>query len=77
MNRLRAALAFAFTGGMLIFLSPYLVYKAAIKDLPWAVPMIVIPIYATLSYGAFKTFWPHIIRKSGTGHTGEGRTQQK
>jgi len=66
MNRLSAALAFIFTGGLLIFLSPYLVYEAVIKYLPWAVPIIVIPIYAVLSYGAFKTFWPHIIGKSGT-----------
>jgi len=64
MNRLRASLAFVFSGGLLIFLSPYLVYKAVIKDLPWVVPMIVIPIYAVLSYGAFKAFWPHIIGKS-------------
>jgi hypothetical protein len=59
-------LAFIVTGGLLIFLSPYLIYKAAIKDLPWTVPMIVIPIYAVLSYGAFKTFWPHIIGRGGT-----------
>ncbi len=66
MNRLRASLAFVFTGGLLIFLSPYFIYEAVVKHLPWAVPMIVIPIYAVLSYGAFKTFWPHIIGRSGT-----------
>jgi hypothetical protein len=66
MNRLRASLAFVFTGGLLIFLSPYFIYEAAMKRLPWIVPVIVIPIYAVLSYGAFKAFWPHIIGKPGT-----------
>jgi hypothetical protein len=66
MNRLRASLAFVFTGGLLIFLSPYFIYQAVVKRLPWTVPIIVIPIYVVLSYGAFKTFWPHIIVKPGT-----------
>jgi hypothetical protein len=66
MNRLRASLAFVFTGGLLIFLCPYFIYEAVMKRLPWTVPMIVIPIYAVLSYGAFKAFWPHIIGKPGT-----------
>ena len=26
---------------------------------------MVIPIYAVLSYGAFKRFWPQIIGKAG------------
>ena len=30
-----------------------------------AVPIVVIPIYAVLSYGAFKVFWPHIVRGAG------------
>jgi|HubBroStandDraft_6_1064221.scaffolds.fasta_scaffold800203_2 hypothetical protein len=66
MNRPRAVLAFIFAGGLLIFLSPYFIYEAVIKHLPWTVPMIVIPLYAVLSYGAFKTFWPHIIGRAGT-----------
>jgi hypothetical protein len=64
-------LAFIFAGGLLIFLSPYPVYEAVIKHLPWTVPMIVIPIYAVLSYGAFKTFWPHIIGRPGTNSQGK------
>jgi phosphotransferase system glucose/maltose/N-acetylglucosamine-specific IIC component len=66
MNRLRATFGFIFSGGLLIFLSPYLIPEAAIKNLPWSVPMTVIPIYAGLSYGAFKLFWPHTIGKAGT-----------
>jgi hypothetical protein len=66
MNRLRATFGFIFSGGLLIFLSPYLIYEAAIKNPPWSVPMIVIPIYAGLSYGTFKLFSPHIIGNAGT-----------
>jgi hypothetical protein len=66
MNRLRATFGFIFSGGLLIFLSPYLVHQAVIKHLPWSVPTIAIPIYAVLSYGAFKLFWPHIVGKAGT-----------
>jgi len=66
MNRLRATLGFIFSGGWLVFLSPYLIHEAVIKHLPWSVPMIAIPIYAVLSCGAFKLFWPHIIGKAGT-----------
>ena len=66
MNRARAALGFIFCGGLLIFLSPYFIYEAAVKHLPWSIPIIVIPIYAVLSYGAFKVFWPHIIGKPRT-----------
>ena len=29
-------------------------------------PIIVIPIYAVLSYGAFKLYWPRIIGRGGT-----------
>jgi hypothetical protein len=66
MSRLQAMFGFIFAGGLLIFLSPYLIHEAAIKHLPWSVPIIVIPIYAVLSYGAFKRFWPRIIGKGGT-----------
>src|ERR1700692_1868023 len=31
-----------------------------------AVPTIVIPIYAVLSYGVYKLCWPHITGKAGT-----------
>jgi hypothetical protein len=61
MHRLRATLAFVFFGGLLIFNSPYVIREAYNKHLPWSVPLIVIPLYALLSYGAFKRFWPHII----------------
>jgi hypothetical protein len=39
MNRLRATFGFIFSGGLLTFLSPYLIHEAAIKKLPWSVPM--------------------------------------
>ena len=64
MNRLRPILRFVFSGGLLIFLTPYLVYRAATNRLPWLVAIIAIPLYAMLSYGAFKLFWPRIISKS-------------
>jgi hypothetical protein len=66
MKRLRAMFAFISCGGLLIFLSPYLIHEAVIKHLSWSVPMIVIPMYALLSYGAFKLFRPHIIGRTGT-----------
>jgi hypothetical protein len=66
MNRARAVFGFIVFGGLLIFLSPYFIYEAVVKHLPWSVPIIVIPIYAVLSYGAFKLFWPHIIGKPRT-----------
>ena len=64
-NESSARHGFIFSGGLLIFLSPYLIHEAAIKNLPWSLPIIAIPIYAGLSYGAFKLFWPHIIGKAG------------
>jgi len=66
MNRLRAIFAFVSGGGLLIFLSPYVIHEAAIKHIPWSVAIIVIPMYAVLSYGGFKLFWPHIIGRAGT-----------
>jgi hypothetical protein len=51
---IRAILGFVFTGGLLVCLSPFLIHEASVKHLPWSVPMIVIPIYAALSYGAYK-----------------------
>jgi hypothetical protein len=72
MNRARAVLGFIFFGGLLIFLSPYFIREAAVKHLPWSVPLIVIPIYAVLSYGAFKSFWPRIVGKRRTG-SGQNR----
>jgi hypothetical protein len=65
MNRLHATYRFIISGGLLIFVSPYLIHEAVIKRLPWSVPMIVIPMYAVLSYGAFKVFWPRIMGKTG------------
>lgn len=66
MNRLRAILSFVYGGGLLIFASPYLIHEAAKKNIPWSVAIIAIPMYALLSYGGFKLFWPHIIGRAGT-----------
>jgi hypothetical protein len=66
MNRPRAAFAFIISGGLLIFLSPYLIHEAMVKHLPWTVPIIAIPIYAVLSYGAYRRFWPYIFGKART-----------
>jgi hypothetical protein len=66
MTRLRAMLGLIFCGGLLIFASPYLVHEAAIKHISWSVPIIVIPLYALVPYGAFKRFWPRIIGSAGT-----------
>lgn len=66
MNRARAVFGFISGGGLLIFLSPYLIHEAAVKHIPWPVPIIVIPISAVLSYAAFKLFWPRIIGKTQT-----------
>jgi drug/metabolite transporter (DMT)-like permease len=66
MNRPRAIFAFVSGGGLLIFLSPYVIHEAAIKQIPWSVAIIVIPMYAVLSYGGFKLFWPHIVGRAGT-----------
>jgi hypothetical protein len=74
MNRARAVFGFISFGGLLIFFSPYFIHEAAVKHLPWSVLIIVIPIYAVLSYGAFKLFWPHIIGKP---RTGIGQDRQK
>ena len=74
MNRARTVFRFISFGGLLIFVSPYLIHEAAVKHLPWSVPIIVIPIYAVLSYGAFKLFWPHIVGKR---RMGSGQDLQK
>jgi len=66
MNRLRATFGFVTCGGLLLFLAPYLIYEAAMKDLPRSVLIIAIPFYAVLSYGAFKVFWSCIIGKART-----------
>jgi len=65
MNRVRALFFFIVSGGLLIFVAPYLIYEAATKRLPWAVTVIAIPIYALLSYGAFKLYWPRIVSRVG------------
>jgi drug/metabolite transporter (DMT)-like permease len=65
-NRLRAIFSFVSGGGLLIFASPYVIHEAAKKNVPWPVAIIVIPMYALLSYGGFKLFWPHIIGRNGT-----------
>ena len=65
MNRARAMFGFIVSGGLLIFLAPYLTYEAATKRLPWAIAVIAIPIYALLSYGAFKLYWPRIVGRAG------------
>lgn len=68
MNRARAIFGFISFGGLLIFLVPYLIHEAAVKQVPWSLPIIATPIYAVLSYGAFKVFWPRIIGKTRTGN---------
>jgi hypothetical protein len=60
-TRFRALFSFISGGGLLILLAPYLIHEAATKHLPWSVPIIVIPISAVLSYGAYKLFWSHIV----------------
>jgi hypothetical protein len=56
--RIRALIPFFFWCGLLIFFSPYVVYKAETKQRPWLVPIIAIPMYATLVlYWAYKLFW--------------------
>jgi len=74
MNRARAVFCFISFGGLLIFLSPYVTHEAMVKHLPWSVPIIVIPLYAMLSYSAFKSYWPHIIGKP---RRGSGQDDQK
>jgi drug/metabolite transporter (DMT)-like permease len=66
MNRLRAIFSFVSGGGLLIFASPYVIHEAAKKNIPWSVAIIAIPMYALLSYGGFKLFWPHVIGRAGT-----------
>jgi hypothetical protein len=61
-SRLRAIFAFIFSGGLIIFASPYFIHQAVVKRVPCFVPLIVIPLYALLSYGAFKVYWPRIKR---------------
>jgi hypothetical protein len=76
MNRVRALFAFIVSGGLLTFLAPYLIYEAATKRLPWTVTVIAIPIYALLSYGAFKLYWPRIaslVGKSAYGSSTPGK----
>jgi hypothetical protein len=74
MSRSRAVFGFISVGGLLVFLSPYLIHEAIVKHFPWSVAIIVIPAYAVLSYGALKLFWPRIIGKS---QTGSGQDPQK
>ncbi len=38
-------LGFIFSGGLLIFASPYPIYEAVTKRLPWSIAIIAIPIY--------------------------------
>jgi len=70
MSRLRAIFGFVTCGGLLILAAPHLIHLATIKTVPWSVPIIVIPIYAFLSYGAFRVFWPHIVQKRQAPSTG-------
>jgi len=53
-------LGFIFSGGSLIFASPYLIYEAAAKRLPWSLAIIAIPFYLLVFYGVFKVYWPRI-----------------
>jgi len=72
--RWRVIANFIFRGGLLIVLAPYVIYMAATKAIPWVVAIIVVPAYAALSYGAFRTFWPYLFRKpeaTSPGKSGE------
>ena len=72
MSRSRAIVSFITCGGLLFILgAPYLIHLAMIKTIPWSVPIIVIPIYAFLSYAAFRVFWPHIFPKREEPSTGQ------
>jgi hypothetical protein len=35
--------------------------KRAVKKLPWPLAIFPIPVYALLSYGAYKAFWQSIV----------------
>jgi len=71
MSRSRAIFRFIVCGGLLfIFGAPHLIHLAVIKTIPWSVPIIVIPVYAFLSYAAFRVFWPDIFPKREGPSTG-------
>jgi hypothetical protein len=70
MSRRRAILSFITCGGLLILASPQVIHLAIIKTIPWSVLIIVVPIYAFLSYAAFRVFWPHIAQKREAPSTG-------
>jgi hypothetical protein len=72
MSRPRAIVSFIVSGGLLLILgAPHLIHLAVIKTIPWSVPIIVIPMYAFLSYAAFRIFWPHIVQRHEEPSTGK------
>lgn len=77
MNRIRALFSFIVSGGLLILLAPYLVYEATTKQLPWSVAVIAIPIYALLSYGAFKLYGQRIFRRAGKSADGSRTSDER
>jgi len=79
-SRIRATFSFVASGGLLILLAPYLIHEAITRNIPWPVTVVAIPIYALLSYGAFKLYWPRIVSrrgKSAHGSTTPGEQGQK
>ena len=78
MTHVRAMFSFIASGGLLMFLAPYLIYEVATKRLPWAVTVIAIPFYALLSYSAFKLLWPRIVSRAGkSAHGGSTPGEKK
>jgi len=77
MNRARAMFSFIISGGLLIFLAPYLVYEATTKQLPWSVAVIAIPFYALLSYGAFKLYWQRIFKRAEKSADGSATSDER
>jgi hypothetical protein len=71
MSRRRAIFTFITCGGLLILSAPHVIHLAVIKTIPWSVPIIVVPIYAFLSYAAFRVCWPHIVQKREEPSTGQ------
>ena len=76
-TRFRALFFFISSGGSLLLLAPSLIHEAAIKGVPWFIPIIVIPLYAIISYGAYKRFWPGIAGRVVAPPQGDDITGQK
>jgi hypothetical protein len=76
MNRLRATLGFIFSGGLLVFLSPYLIHEAVNQT-----PSVVRPDdrdsdLCSAVMRSLQTVLAAYHRKGRDNYSGEGRTQQ-